>query len=49
MPAHTPPLGSNAVIAKPTLQSVFDALREAGYALIGPTVADGAKIGRAHV
>ena len=44
MPAHTPPLGSNAVIAKPTLQSVFDALREAGYALIGPTVADGAII-----
>jgi sulfhydrogenase subunit beta (sulfur reductase) len=44
MPAHTPPLGGHVVIAKPALQSVFDALREAGYALIGPTVADGAII-----
>lgn len=44
MPGHAPPLSSNVVIAKPALQSIFDALREAGYVLVGPTVADGAII-----
>lgn len=44
MPGHTPPLGGHVVIAKPSLESVFGALREAGYTLIGPTVADGAII-----
>jgi ferredoxin len=42
MPDQTPTLGGHVVIAKRMLQSVFDALREAGYTLIGPTVADGA-------
>lgn len=42
MPAQMPPLGAHVVISKPGLQSVFDALRQAGYTLLGPTVAGGA-------
>jgi sulfhydrogenase subunit beta (sulfur reductase) len=42
MPGHIPSLGSHAVIAKPALQPVFEALRADGYTLIGPTPVDGA-------
>ncbi|MDR7544856.1 MAG: 4Fe-4S dicluster domain-containing protein [Armatimonadota bacterium] len=42
MPARTPSLGAHVVIPKPALQHVFDALRDAGYTVIGPTVAQGA-------
>jgi ferredoxin len=42
MPVQTPPLGRHVVIPKPALQQVFDALREAGYTLIGPTIDGGA-------
>ncbi len=42
MATHLPSLGGHAVIAKPALQQVFDALRADGYTLIGPTVGDGA-------
>lgn len=42
MSAQTPPLGTHVVMPKPGLQHVFDALRQAGYTLVGPTVADGA-------
>ncbi|MDR7418637.1 MAG: 4Fe-4S dicluster domain-containing protein [Armatimonadota bacterium] len=44
MPAQIPSVGGHAVIAKPALQQVFDALRADGYTLVGPTVADGAII-----
>jgi ferredoxin len=42
VPAQTPPLGAHIVISKSGFQAVFDALRQAGYTLLGPTVADGA-------
>jgi ferredoxin len=42
MATHLPTLGGHAVIPKPALQQVFDALRADGYTLIGPTVGDGA-------
>jgi ferredoxin len=42
MPVQIPPLGGHVVIPKPDLQRVFDALREAGYTIIGPRVTDGA-------
>jgi sulfhydrogenase subunit beta (sulfur reductase) len=42
MPTRAPSLGAHVVIVKPALQHLFDALREAGYTVIGPTVADGA-------
>jgi sulfhydrogenase subunit beta (sulfur reductase) len=42
MPVQPPPVGGHVVIAKPALQHVFDALRDAGYTVIGPTVEDGA-------
>ncbi|MDR7453767.1 MAG: hypothetical protein QN137_04730, partial [Armatimonadota bacterium] len=38
----TPPLGTHAAIPKPALDQVLGALRDAGYTLVGPKVADGA-------
>lgn len=38
----TPPVGTHAAIPKPVLEHVLAALRDAGYTLVGPTVADGA-------
>jgi ferredoxin len=44
MTATLPRVGASVSIAKPALQSVFDNLRAAGLALIGPTVRDSAII-----
>lgn len=44
MAARVPALGAHAVIVKPELQKVFDALRAEGHTLIGPTVAESAII-----
>lgn len=44
MPSHLPAVGAQVVIPKPALQTVFDALRAAGYTLIGPTIHEGAII-----
>ncbi|MBN2146533.1 MAG: 4Fe-4S dicluster domain-containing protein [Anaerolineales bacterium] len=42
MPLPTP--GEQIIIPKPDLQTVFDALGEAGYTLVGPTLGEGAII-----
>jgi len=44
MPDLTPTLGAFVSIEKAALQSVLDALKEAGYTLVGPTLGDGAII-----
>ncbi len=38
----TPKLGAYLSIAKPSLQQIFDALREIGYTLVGPRLGEGA-------
>src|SRR5574341_393297 len=42
MALSIPPLGGHVVIPKPGLQRIFDALREAGYSIVGPRIRDGA-------
>lgn len=42
MPVNAPPLGGQVVIPKPALAQVFDALRDAGHTLVGPTVREDA-------
>lgn len=42
MPAQTPSIGGHVIIPKPALQQVFDALKGAGYTLVGPTVDESA-------
>lgn len=42
MAEQAPILGGQVVISKPALQQLFDALRGAGYSLIGPTVREDA-------
>lgn len=42
MPAQTPSIGGHVIIPKPALQQVFDALKEAGYTLVGPRVEESA-------
>jgi len=37
-----PATGAQVVISKPALQTIFDALRAAGYTLVGPTVRENA-------
>ena len=44
MPNMTPSLGAHVRIEKPALQRVFDALKSAGYTLVGPTLGEGAII-----
>ncbi len=42
MPDTLPAIGAHVSIAKESLQHIFDALREAGYTLIGPTLDESA-------
>ena len=44
MAQDLPRVSANVVIPKPSLQKVFDNLRASGFALIGPTVRDGAVV-----
>jgi ferredoxin len=44
MSASTIPVGSSVSLEKPRLQGLIDALKNAGYRLVGPQVADGAVV-----
>ena len=42
MTPSLPRVAASVVIAKASMQKVFDNLRESGFSLVGPTVRDGA-------
>ena len=46
----TLPIGCYVRVEKPALQAILDRLRELGYRVVGPTVADGGdRLRRSHV